>query len=354
MQTTTETGKNGKNGGNKGVATLEGRKFTKDNWEELWLLGLYGVQRRGGATCHEIVELIQKDLNSKVDPRTMSRVLEALRKKEFLAANVEGADRVYSTKKLQFNCPMEIAQVDALLCRLKEDPAGIALAVSIEAEEGGSDSGKDLAYPMDWADYTITVKLITEMRGAYPYAGNPALVEQYKASQFNATFDADKMDPADLPLIFDRGPNGGVLISARAFVGFIEHHLGSLQYVARDKVRRCTPWDKQHFYVQPIEVLPPARVVLVRRPTVSMGGPGDRGGGKGLKWFETLPPGTEITVRFSAPTKNFVSSRDMEAWLRRCLRAPVSSFSPACGRQTGASELIKFECSEPWWQPDKK
>ncbi|MCU0912966.1 MAG: hypothetical protein MUC88_00210 [Planctomycetes bacterium] len=341
----------------KTVEELEGRRFTKDNWEQLWLLGLYGVQARGAQTCIEIVQMIKDQLNSVVHPGTMSRVLEALRKKDFLAANREGKDRVYSTKKLQYNCSLEIAQVDKLLARLKEDPAGMALAYALEAQPGGRDTGKEISHPDNWATFRITVKLISEIRGGYPYSAG--LIEQIKESKFNKTFDASDWDPADYPLCFDRGPNGGIMIGSRNFTGFLEWHLNSAHYGSRDKILKCNPWMTNLFYVEPTELLPPVKVVMQHRPAVQIAGSpkngaGTRSGGFGLKWFETLPPGTEIPFVFSAPTVNFMTPAELERWLRRCLRMARSSFSPAAGRQTGQSELIKFELVEYWDpQPEK-
>jgi hypothetical protein len=338
-KTTTETPKGG-NG--EGLKAHKGKRYTNKDFKELCLIIAYIVQRRGAASHEDVMGVFQREMQSKVHPGTLGKVLEALRKKEILAANYQEGVRLFSMKRVKFNCSIELAHLTNMIPTLEEDAGGVALMALIEGIEGKKkEEGR---YPQAWADYEVRFKLLRPWLGGTPYHGNPMLQVAYEKSPYRAK-PAPKLDgdPNDMPLLFPRSTIDGALIIHRACVsGFLKGGLRSAN---------LSPFAIEHFHVEDILVRPePGQLTLELWPV--MRADEWRGKGGGLRQYEALVPGVEITWTFAAPSKNFISPANMEHWLRRILRSNGRSMSPARGNQTGKAELLEVK-HELWkWEDE--
>lgn len=322
------------------LAQVRGRRFAAKDFVELSVLATYVVQKRGGATLSDVMTVITDDLNSKVHKNTLSKVMEALRSRDIVAANFgAGGDRVYSMKKIKFNCNIEIAHVNDLIPALMDDTAGIAIKQAIEGQK--KDTKEKDRYPRLWADYTIEIELLSPWLGAQSIDGNEYLKYLYdQATDYNHTIPKD-CDPQCIPLVFERNHQGALVIHAANVRGFLKTHLRSAG---------VSPFSIDHFYVQPV-VVRPERLFVTKIPIIDPHAKGMQSRGKGLGFYEVIPAGTRIVFKFAAPTKNYISPDKMKSWLGRVLEQPSSSMSPARGRQYGAAKMISCDCS--LWPEDQ-
>jgi hypothetical protein len=340
LDTTTEKKKPPKKGGNGGITTAQGRKFTKDDFVELCVLCAYIVQQRGQASIHDVQKAIKIELNSRCHVSTLSKVLEALRSKDHLAALYQGSERVYKMKKLKFNTSVELAHVQRLLPTLLEDPAGMAIKAEIEnkLQEGKCRTTKGRDYPAEWATYKVRFKLLECWHGGHVWDGNAVLQAMYENSAFNATFDQN-CDPAQLPLLFERNVEGGIKIHVGCVRGFLENQL-SAAGMSKASV--------QFFGLSAINHMP--KCILIQKYPIQRG---DQGGA-GFGFYETILPGEEITWEFSAPTVNYMAPDRMKRFLERALLRPGKgrTMSPARGSQTGSAQLV--EITHSLWSDEDK
>ena len=337
MDATTESNetKNGNNGEGR-LAPLKGKRYSKKDFMELSLLCAYIVQRRGGATHGDVLEVFTTEMASKVHPSTLSNVLEALRAKDILAAihNADG-ERSYQMKRLQFNCNVEIAHLTRMIPKLEEDPSGVAIIALVEGAEGKVK--EEDRYPQAWADYTVQFRLIEPWYGGTPVAGNKYLLSCLESSPYRVKgLDLGKLDPKAYPLFFGRNPLDGALVVHRACVkGFVSGCLRSIG---------VTPWSIDNWHFRAIMIKPKIPLTTYLSP-VQRDNNFSKGGGAGLQDYELVNPGEEITWHFAAPTKNYISPANMERFIRRILRTSPRSMSPARGSQTGEAELVSIEHS---------
>lgn len=332
----------------------KGRRFTskQEDFIDLCVLVAYIVQARGQASFDDVKEVIESPLNSKVHPSTLSKALEALRKKEILAIEFAGGERRYSMKRVKFNCSVEIAHVNKLIPTLKDDTAGVAILAELKGEDGKD--GTKRVYPEDWADYEVTFRLLEPWYGSQVFEGNVYLQAAYEAHGQNGTFKQGQ-DPKTIPLLFDRHPDGKSLVVHKACVaGFVSDNL--------NRAGRSS-YNVDLFGLESIKIVPGEgrngngangdklkHLVVSKLPIQA---PTNRQGasGAGFGYYETLMPGQIITWKFSAPTKNFLTPQQMERWLKRVLSQNRRSMSPARGTQTGAAELVELKCSK-WSEQD--
>ena len=252
MQIQTEKGK-----GNGAKSKIQGRKFAKKDFVELSVLAAYIVQQRGEASIKDVQSAFKENLNSTVHISTLSKVLEALKSKDLLAALFRQEERVFKMKRVKFNCNVEVAHVRKLIPTLMDDPAGIAIKAEIEGVLNDGKSGtKDRNLPQAWANYVVEFKLLTPWLGSQVLAGNALLALAYEASEFSDTFPQD-CDPAMVPLLFERDwETKGILIHNACVRGFFREHLTSLE---------LSPWSVNKIYAQPITHTP-KKIVIAKFP----------------------------------------------------------------------------------------
>jgi hypothetical protein len=326
----------------------KGRRFTakQDDLVDLCILVAYIVQARGQASFDDVNAVIEGPLTSKVHPNTLSKALEALRKKEILAIEFAGGERRYSMKRVKFNCSVEIAHVDKLIPTLKDDTAGVAIMAELAGDVGTGKKPRD--YPEDWADYEVTLMLLEPWYGSQVFEGNVYLQDAFENHEHNKSIKKGQ-DPKTIPLLFDRHPDGKSLSVHKACVaGFIRDNLNragkssyNVDLFGLENLKITVGEGRKNGKNLVISKLP------IQAPTNRQGA-----SGAGFGYYETLMPGQKITWRFSAPTKNFMTPAEMERWLRRVLCQNRRSMSPARGTQTGAAELLEVKCSK-WSVQDK-
>lgn len=327
---TSKTNGNGTTGG------VKNRRFSKshDDMKDLSLVVAYVVQQCGAISHAQLGDYL-KGIGATVNRNTLYSVMEMLRKKDILAANNTAGEWLYSMKRLKFNCSVENAHVTGMISALEDDPAGQAIKANIENVISQKET-KARDTPSDWHVFEALIKLLDPWYGAQPIENNPYLAEGYRRSPYRA-FDLDKVDPNDVPLVFERDYATGEIIIPRCCVrGFLKNHLrmagkgqGSIDLIGVQEIR-VTP-DK-------------GNLSLTRKPIQRAGAMrANEGTGAGLKYYEVLVPGTELWFEFSGPTKNFLNVAQYRQWLSAALRRPVRSMSPARGTERGAAELLHLE-----------
>jgi hypothetical protein len=316
-------------------SALRGRKYTRDDFVELSVVATYMVQRRGSASAMDIQSALKTEFGATVHKGTLTKVLDALRKKGFLAGGWGASgEKTYSIKRLKFNLDqVEVPQTgDALFPTLVATGTGAAIKAEIENEQKTGGTNKK-PVPEAWADFIAECVILTDMFGAQPLDGNPRLLELYKASKFPDTKPKEH-DDNDPFLVFDRSSDGLLMIHTGCVAGFLKRHLRSLG---------LSEWQIQHFYVQPI-LLAPETVLVTRRPIQRETA---RNTGAGFCFYEVVAAGTKFRMKFSAPTKNFVEPTAIKTWLRRILRCSSRTLSPGRGGHTGHCEMVS--CRHTLW-----
>lgn len=333
-------------GNGNGVKSATGRRFTQKDFTELSVLCVYIVQQRGRASLLDVKEALKTELNSSCNVSTLSKVLEALRSKDHLAALYQGTDgeKVYKMKKLKFNTTVELAHVQRLLPTLLEDPAGMAIKAEIEGMLQGDKTrtSKKRDYPQEWATYRVKFRLRKPWHGSQVWEGNPYLQTMYRDSEFNGTFNQSG-DPTQFPLLFDRNVDGGISIHVGCVRGFLQQHLPKAG---------LSKWSVEHFGLESIDHMP--QQIIIHKMPIQRSGQSSPGSsmGCGFGYYETLLPGEEITWVFSAPTVNFMTPERMKRFLTRALRYPGRSMSPARGTQDGSADLV--ELAYTLWSDEDK
>jgi hypothetical protein len=319
---------------------------------ELSIICTYLIQQRGGATIGDLLTIFKTELNSTVSDSLMTFVLECLRKREFIAAINQGGEWVWSIKKIKFNCSIEVPHVRGMVNKLQDDPAGIAIKAEIENDIAAKE-GKDKSYAKAYAAFEARLMLLTDWYGGQPYAVSPLL--QRRVAQSPYQFKTDKgegpqaMDgkQRDSLLVFERAPNEtlpdgtvlgeGELIIHRACVrGFFHTHL---------RMAGKSPTHCKLIGVEEIRVKPQRELVLAAHPIITHGKDvsWQWGMGSGVGYYEALQPGEIVTLKFLAPTENFLTPKQFEEWLAHTLREPARSMSPARGVQTGSAKLLEMK-----------
>lgn len=330
----TETGNGAKTKSTGRLPT--NKKYAKTREEdvmEVSLLCAYIIQQRGGATNAELVSILREQLRSIASSSMLHHVLEMLRKKDILAATNTGGSWVYTLKRLKFNSNIEIAQLGStkgIINTLYDDPAGLAIKANIESAIAAKEP-KKVNKPQDWAVFEVKFRLLTPWLGAQPIEGNEYLSVCYGTSPFKLAEEHFK-DPKSLPLVFERDAITGELLIHRSCVrGFIKTHLSQ---AGRSE------FNVDLFGVQEIRVKPEKPLTVVKKPIQRQGVRGNESSGAGFAHYETLFPGEELMMKFTAPTKNFLTPKQLEKWLRVALEYPTRSMSPARGVETGSAELL--------------
>lgn len=336
---------------------IRGRSFTAKDQLELAVLLVYIVQVKGECSLHDMKTFIEETLNSKCRIETLSKVAEQLRKRGFFVANQVIAERCYSMGKVKFNRGSNVetahTHVDGLISSLYEEPAGMAIVAEIRGELGMKEPKNQGDYPRAWGTYKVKMVLETEWLGSIPIQANPIVMDEYQRSPYQVVdFNCD---PKDMPLVFRRGPTGGLLVHADCVRGFFEKHLPALG---------MSPTHIRYFHIGPIEVHPSKEQLEVKklahgvfkspiqRQEAHTGG-GQAASGAGFGYYEAVLAGTEIEWEFDAPTENFPTLASIEFWLRKCLQRSARFMSPARGGQTGSAKLLSLEL-EKWPAIDKQ
>jgi hypothetical protein len=303
---------------------------------------LYTIQTVGEMSLKELRLKLQKMFNVHIHPSTLKNTVRALRAKDLLTIGYrdDGTD-VYKMAKLRFtHSTTELAHVKnvtEMLTVLKDDPAGQALLALLGEAEANANTGtsKGRKYPKDWNLFEIKIKLITPMLGAHPPIG------QAKMDYLTSPYKDQELDLTADPLIFDRGPEGELVIGKNCIAGFIEMGLPALHI----------PYTTIGLWRFSDILIKPKRVTRIHLPIQSGQATGRRGvnTGAGMKWYEAIPAGEEIKIRFLAPTTNYLEPEKLKQFLEVAFEFNKRSISPARGTQFGNAKLVDFKHTlVPW------
>ena len=338
------------------------RSFKKEDMPELAVLLAFMVQRAGSISDAEIARQLKEVYFCKVVAVTLSNALEALRQKRIIAENFrEDEDGYnvpfYSMKRLKFiGKSMEIAQMssEALLMQLYTmDPN--ARLIKAEIEGYVDEHGEKKQDPSKWARYTFRIKLLEPWCGGIAPSGN-ALLAEYRAAGFKRglrpyrrngqTWSACKEPSKDL-LVFDRFVNGDLMIQQKCVSGFLT---ANLNRATRRGGRTLSGFSIHYFNVESVRVVPERGQLTIVPRTVQGRDNKDPAAvsvGVGYSNLETLCPGTEVEINFSAPTRNFLTPPEMAVWFGRIVRSAHRYIAPGRGTMYGAAELL--DCKYEYW-----
>lgn len=328
--------------GNGKGTSLPKVKLTAKNSGDVAVITLYTIQTVGEMSLKELRLKLQSMFNVHIHPSTLKNSVRALRAKDLLSIGYrdDGTD-VYKVAKLKFmHSTTELAHVKnvtEMLTALKDDPAGQALLALLGEAEASANASttKGRTYPRDWHLFKVKIKLITPMLGAHPAVG------QLKADYVQSSHKDDKLDLTTEPLVFDRGPEGELVIGKNCVAGFISMGLPALHipYTSIDL------WRFSDVLVKPKKVTALCLPVLVGQATGRKG----TNQGAGMKWYEAIPAGEEIEIKFLAPTTNYLDPEKLKQFLEVAFEFNKRSISPARGSQFGTAKLVSFEHTlVPW------
>jgi hypothetical protein len=315
-------------------------KATRYSAKDFVVLSIYSVfiiQQRGELTIPELQQVFKDEVNAIVHESTLLKVLEALRRKNFVVANLAGGEWRWGMGKVKFTVSAsENAFFDGILPTLYDDPAGIAIKESIEAGIANKE-GKKEAHPCEYMDYEATYILHDMLLGSQPLDGNPYLCDQIKSSQYSSTLEHAK-DPKETIRVFERGPQGELRIHTECLQGAFNKHLPWIRNGRGIHIR--------YFFFEDVLLTPPQKLFGFRRlPIVVIDGAMGKPTAAGVALYEAVFAGAEVVIKFSAPSKNFIPPEMMKAWCGRWLRRYHRSISPARSRRCGGGEMINFTYS---------
>jgi len=360
------TNKETRPGGNGHGVRVEGIKFTKkDNWLDFLLVLAYDIGSRGQATVSEVLHDVEIKFNCTFHGNRglnmVSDGLEALRKQDLLAEaqNADGQG-VFSLKRIKFNCNPALVSMKAMIEELKSDSAGMLIIERFTAGEGAKQVKER---PEEPADFLIEYLLLWPILGSQVWAGNLYLQEMYFAlgklltlheTNPDGTIKLDKngnrvmkeefSDHTDVPLMFERGTDCIVAAHTATISGFLEKAFEAFPpstYAKRGYQAR------EFIGSAPIVINPPS-ITIEKKPVIrNEKGVGQGGQACGLRNYEVIKPGVQLTLEIACCTKNFITPPEMYKWLKRVLRMPIRSMSPARGKQTGGAKLLSLKY-RPW------
>jgi len=352
MSTATEASGNGTKKTQEKQKKYKKKSYARnrpDDVMELSIICTYVIQQRGGATIGDLLTIFKEELNSTVTEKLVTHVLECLRDRDFIASILRHGEWVWKIKKVKFNCSIEVPHVRGMINKLEDDPAGIAIKAEMEGEISGK-SKKTRDYPCNYAAFEADFMLLSPFYGGQPYTASPQLQRlvaespyQFKGAKSEGPLSLDAKQRDSL-LVFERASNktlpdgtvlgeGEIVIHSACVRGFIQTHL---------RMAEKAPSHCKLFGVEEIRVKPQLGLELAAHPIITHGNDvsWEWGKGSGVAFYEALQAGEILTLKFLAPTKNFLTPKQYEAWLDRAFRSPARSMSPARGVQTGRAKLV--------------
>jgi len=347
-------------GNGKGVKVKK-VTFSKkgDAWYDLLLLAYYCVDARGSATVSEVHEDITGRLGARVNIKTLSDALDALRLKELLAAlDNSSGDRSFKVKRFSYNCSPTTNDVYELLSELRSDSTGAMIVETFS--NGGGGKGPRRPHPEDPHLYEVLLHIKTWFLAGNIWGGNDDLQQSYYDSPKYKTlhltreqrmagvqlqpdehgnfemikrFNDHKMEP----LMFLRSTDGNIIATHTASIrGFL---VNSARYIAAPAPWILAPWHLNHFGLKEIIFDGDERYVNIFKVPVVRKKQGNEKDGATPNYHEQLRGGTPLTWRFTAPTVNYITPARMKEWLSVVLAFPFRSMSPARGGQFGGVAL---------------
>lgn len=339
-------------GDSKGIK-VEGISFakSKERMPDLLVAAAFAVQCRGTATVFEVFEdfISPKGLNSKVKENTISDALEGLRKMDVLAEgqNADG-QRVFSMKRVKFNCNPQISDVRQMVENLKSDTAGMLI---IERFRGNDITQEKRAWPDEPADFEIDVVLLDAMTAGQVWNGNYLYQQLYfdagkwftlhqtnkdgtlkKDDKGNYIYKNEYVDHAERPLIFERTWDKKLMLThPQALQNFFANNVSAFTPTKNEGFNRAIQVSN-FFGLEAFTCDVPEHMLTIFKGPVIRDNPGPRESvGAGLYNYEAVKPGLKATLCFTCPTKNFILPKDFKFWLSRTLRRPIRGMSPSRG-----------------------
>ncbi|MFW9801184.1 MAG: hypothetical protein ACFFFC_00905 [Candidatus Thorarchaeota archaeon] len=365
------TNKKERPGGGDGVK-VKGLRFSKKsegegNYFDLLLIITYCVQARGRATVSDVYSDITERLSSRVHKNTLADALEGLKKQEILAQGDDhDGNRVYSLKRFKFNCSPAIANgPEGLTQELRTDATGALIIEKFTAEKNGKPQ-KPL--PCDPVDAIATIILTDGWLGGQIWDGNDELQENYfEAGKYytlhlkrhqrmrgetqipekdGVMIMLEKFD-AERPLMFERTYDGQIKAT---HAHSVQNFFANAVEGGRPINENCTRfYDVRNYFGFTDIIFEPheGQLTFSKRP-IHRNEKGPKAESATPKYYECLKPGTELDIRFSFPTTNFITPHEVKKWLTLALRSCIRSMSPARGDQVGTGAKLKNFHIRPW------
>ena len=255
---------------------------------ELVVAVTYVVQSLGVATANDVVEVLSQNGMNAERPDVIN-ALERMRKRQLMSETSKIVDdkhvKAYSMRDVAFSVGVELAHLKAMLPELVTSEEADSLREVLEGKAEAGKTKKDKGRQPDITDY-VMVRLDCIAR-SYLAGG--------KAGK-------DKED-----LIFHR-ENGHILLNSLG----IKKAFGKV-------MRALNTSESKADYIHLHDVRIKGKTTKMQRSVHGRASFG-QATGKGVKFYEVLPIGTEFSMFLNYPTKGSV---ELEKFIRGCNLTPL-------------------------------
>jgi len=312
-------------------------RLTKADTPKIATLVVYIVQARGEVSFMDLEQDLLERVGVTINRKTLSGVMEALRKREIFAERYRSGTRVYSMKKTIFNCRTEVAALEDITAWIAADSGAELIATWFADQKKEPKS----TYPGAWVLYEAVIELLSPWLGQHPLDGSPVHMLNYERSPIKTR--RAEVDPAKTFLTFERA-NGSVVINRACQRGFLR----SQMRLAGRGAQSVDNFGITDWLIPAVDLFPgdeaEAKLDTICLPVQRHTNNPNEGTGCGMADYETIPVGTKLRWRFTAPTVNFLTPDEMKGLLTFGLEfVHGRSMSPGRGSQYGSARLLDLK-----------
>jgi len=326
---------NGNGSGNRKNGNGNGKKrkkvkFGAKQMAEIGVLAAFVVQHLRKPTFEEIQDCFRDKLFATVHKSTLQRALDGLCKAKFITkssmSDEGGTGRMTYTVRTVWRNPPELMHVETLLKRLATTPEAEQIMAAMNAqEEAGGPKKARREGPGEYHRFEVEFVTLDPWVGSMPGDGE---VHNRTRSQFPT-----RIDKESIPIVnyWDRDEATGLFrIAQDVQQGWFGTNVARYFQVG--------PWWGELVAFSPILFKPDQDPVQIKLPCT--GGP--HGQNAGPQFYECVLPGQKMVMRFTAPTKKFLTPVQLEAFIFEAGLRPRRGLSPSRGRKYGRFAVTKF------------
>ena len=320
---------NGSNGSNGNGKKPKKVKFGAKQMAEIGVIAAFVVQHLRKPTFEEIQECVRDKLSATIHKVTLERALDGLCKAKFITkssmSDEKGTGRTTYTMRTVWRNPPEMAHVTTLLKALATNPEAEQIMAALNAQEEAGTKKARKEGPGDFHQFEVEIVTLDPWVGSMPGDG--------EVHNRNRTMFPTRIDKENIPIVnyWDRDEATGLFrIAQDVQQGWFGCNVARyFQY---------GPWWGELVAFSPILFTPDQDPVQIKLPCT--GGP--HGQNAGPQFYEAILPGQKMTMRFTAPTKKFLTAAQLESFIFEAGLRPRRGLSPSRGRKYGRFAVIKF------------
>lgn len=305
-------------------------KFGAKQMAEIGVIAAFVVQHLRKPTFEEIQNTIRDKLFATIHKSTLERVLDGLCKAKFITkssmSDEGGIGRITYTVRTVWRNPPELMHVDTLLKRLATTPEAEQIMAAMNAqEEAGGPKKARREGPGEFHRFEVELETLDPWMGSMPGDGE---VHNMIREKFPT-----RIDKNSIPIVnyWDRDEATGLYrIAQDVQQGWFGCNVARYFQVG--------PWWGELVAFSPILFKPDQEPVQIKLPCT--GGP--HGQNAGPQFYECILPGQKMVMRFTAPTKKFLTATQLELFILEAGLRPRRGLSPSRGRKYGRFAVTKF------------